>query len=124
LSRSAVVLAAARLQQSLITQIERDTFCAPESLEALAIHARDIQRDTTSSDHRILAFVLETILRRVAYDVSDRPVQLSETVALRRLFQNPITQAADCLAGKNGNPIAIVDALIKAVSERLPPLNP
>jgi len=112
------------LQQSLITQIERGTFCAAESLEVLAIHARDIRRDTTSANKRILAFVLETILRRVAYDVSDRPVQLSEMAALRRVFLNPVTQAADCLAGKSGNPIGIADALIKAVTEELPPLNP
>lgn len=119
-----ITLAGTRFQECLIAQIERGKFGAKEPLEELAIYAREAWRASPSLTHKVLAFVLETALRRWAYDGSDRPVQLSQMAALRRAFQAPITQAADCLAGKGGDPTAIAGALVEAISEALPPLSP
>jgi hypothetical protein len=49
-----------------------------------------------------------------------RQVSLSETNSFRKLFHKPITEAADCLAGKGGDVFAIADSLVKAISEALP----
>lgn len=119
-----ITLAGRRFQECLIAQIEGNKFGATEPLEELAIYAREVWRASPPPQYRVLAFVLETALRRWAYDASDQPVQLSEMAALRRAFQPPITQAADCLAGKGGDPIAIAGTLIETISTALPRLNP
>lgn len=119
-SDSAITLAAARLQTSIIRQIDKDTFCAVERLGELAIHARDVRRAASSPEHRMLAFVLESAFRKLEYDQSDRPFYLSEWTARKRLFIAPPTAAANFLAGKGGDPLSIADALIRAVSEALP----
>jgi hypothetical protein len=88
------------------------------------MYAGEITRATSSEQQRILAFVLEMVLRRWEYDVADRPYALSEAAALCRIFQQPVVQASECLAGQGGDPIEIAAALVKAVASGLPPLNP
>jgi hypothetical protein len=104
----------------LFRQIEQDLFCAAESLAELAIYARDIRYATPVMEHRVLAFSLEAVCRRLAEDQTDRPVHLSETNSIRKLFHKPITKAANCLAGKGGDVFVIADRLVKAISEALP----
>ena len=120
-SGSAVALPAARLQQQLIRQIERDTFCAADALAELSIHARDIRQAATSPEQRVLAFVLEKSLRLLADDQYGRAVNVSETDGLKRLFHDPITNSAAYFAEKGGNPVVIADSLIKALAVALPP---
>jgi hypothetical protein len=104
----------------LLRQIEQDLFCAAEPLAELAAYALDIRCATPVMEHRVLAFVLEAVCRQLAEDQTDRPVGLSETNSIRKLFHKPITEAADCLAGKGGDPFAIADSLVKSISEALP----
>lgn len=120
-SDSPVSLPAARLQQVLIRQIERDVFCTADALEEVAVHARDIRRNATEGEHRVLAFVLESTCHLLAYNQRERAVRLSEINVIRRLFHDPMTQAVTCFAGKGGSPLSAADALVKAVSEALLP---
>ena len=46
--------------------------------------------------------------------------QLSESMAFQREFLGPVTAAANYLAGKGGEPIAIAAALVSAASATLP----
>lgn len=119
-SDSTVALAAARLQERLSRQIEQGVFCGVDSLGELIIHARNVRLAATTSEHRVLAFVVESVLRRLRYDQADRPVQLSESLELQRQFVGPVTAAADCLAGKWGDDaLAIADALVRTASAAL-----
>lgn len=116
-SDSTIVLAAFRLQATLIRQIEQSTFGAVEPLGELAIYAREVRRTAVAPEHRMVAFVLENVLRRLHYDLEDRPAPLFE---YQRLFLGPVTGAATFLAGKGGDALAIADALVRAASEALP----
>jgi hypothetical protein len=119
-SDSAVALAAVRLQERLVRQIEQGIFCAVDPLGELIIYAREVRQTAPLPEHRVLAFVLECVLGRLQYDQEDRPVHLSESTAFQRLFLNPVTAAANCLSGKGGEAVAIADALVLAASEALP----
>jgi hypothetical protein len=119
-SDSAVVLAAAQLQQQLTRQIEKGSFCAAEPLAELAIHARNIRYTSPIAEHRLLAFVLQTVCQELADDQTGRQVRLSETNSRRKLFHKPITEAATCLVGRGGDVFAIANSLVKAISEALP----
>ena len=119
-SDSATTLAAARLQTSISRQIGQDIFFAAGPLGELAIHARDVRLAAPSPEHSVLAFVLENVFRKLEYDQSERPVHSSELAERKRLFFAPVTAAADCLAGKGGDPLSNADALVRAVSEALP----
>ena len=116
-SDSAVALAAFRLQAAFIRQTEQGIFCSVEPLGALAIHARDVRRTAPLAEQRVLAFVLESVLRRLLYDLEDRPAPLSE---YQRIFKDPVASAIDYLVGKSGDATAIADALVQAASDALP----
>ena len=119
-SGSAVSIAAVRLQERISRQIEKDTFCATEPLGELAILAREAKRVAASPEHKVLAFVLETVFRRLHYDQDGRKIGLSEQATRQRLFREPVTQAAACLTGKGGEATTISAALIGAADQALP----
>jgi hypothetical protein len=120
LTSSAISLGAVNLKRSLANQISHNLFGYAEPLGQLAIYAREAKA-SLSGGQCILAFVLEQVFRQWAYDVSDRPVQLSERTALCAAFLGPVTEAVACICDDQGNPLIIAEALIRTAAKIFPP---
>jgi len=109
-------LAAARLRDCLTRQLDRNQFGAADPLAELAKYAQYCRREV-SAEKKLLAFVLETILRQWADDISDPPASLSICSFLQSRFFVPVQEAVECLSGKTGDPVVIAVKLVTAIPE-------
>jgi len=109
-------LAVARLRDCLTRQLDRDQFGAVDPLTELATHARQCRREV-SADKKLLAFVLEAILRQWADDMSDQPVPESRYNFLRSRFLAPVQETVECLSGREIDPAAIATRLVAAIPD-------
>ena len=91
-------LAATRLNQAFLRQLDRGQFGYADFLRELAIHAHDSRVEATAS-RALLAFTLETILYKWAEELDTvPPPRPSKVERFRARFFEAVRDAIACLA--------------------------
>ncbi len=109
-------LAAVHLKRQFLNQTQLNRFGKLEALLELAIYARGCIGSSLTSGRVTVAFVLERVLNKCAHDLDGRPVRLSEIAELGARLCLPVERAVEFLAGRDGDPIEIAAALVRAAA--------
>jgi len=104
-------LAAQSLKGQFDQQVGNGTFPCVDGLRELRDSAARC-RTSSPSDRAVVAFILEKIFGGWMYDLDERPVSKTETVALRQKLQNLVARAIEFLNGGTGDPLDIAADLV------------